>query len=90
MNNSEIQLRDTLSYLLNRMDIELLQRMLDFASGLMAGSKTDNADWWDDLTTEQQELILQGKKDIKDDKGIPHEEVEKQIQMLFEQKRKGL
>lgn len=90
MNNSEIQLRDTLSYLLNRMDSELLQRVLDYASGLLVGSKGDNQDWWDDLTLEQQALIEQGKKDIKDGKGIPHDEVKKQIQMLFEQKRKGL
>lgn len=90
MNNSEIQLRDTLSYLLNRMDNELLQRVLDYASGLLVGSKGDNQDWWDDLTLEQQALIEQGKKDIKEGNGIPHDEVKKQIQMLFEQKRKGL
>jgi hypothetical protein len=90
MNNSEIQLRDTLSYLLNRMDADLLQRMLDYASGLLVGSKSDNSDWWDDLTPEQQALIEKGKLDIQQGRGIPHEEVKKQIQQLFEQKRKGI
>ena len=40
-------------------------------------SKSDNHDWWDDLTSEQKRGIERGLRDIDQGKTIPHQEVKR-------------
>ena len=40
-------------------------------------SKSDNHDWWDDLTSEQKRSIERGLRDIDQGKTIPHQEVKR-------------
>lgn len=91
MNNSEIQLRDHLIFLLERLDTKLLQRVLDYTSGLVAGaqqvSDSDN-DWWDDLSPEQQELIDKGLSDLEKGEVVSDDDFRVQVSKLLDHKKK--
>jgi len=84
MNNSEIQLRDHLSFLIERLDIKLLQRVLDYTSGLVAGAQqVEDNDWWDDLSPEQQALIDKGLAEIEKGEVVSDDDVRMQVKQLF-------
>lgn len=65
MAQNEIQLRDALFHLLKEMDASLLQRITDYARGLMDASSEHKHDWWNELTEEEKadlkESMLQGE-----------------------------
>lgn len=45
--------------------------------------KSKNADWWDELTEKQKEDIQTSRKQILEGKGIPHSEVQKEVDKLL-------
>jgi predicted transcriptional regulator len=85
MNNSEIQLRDHLFFLLERLDNKLLQRVLDYTSGLVAGAEqTEVNDWWDDLPLDKQAHIDKGLAEIEKGDVISDKDLWAQIKQLFD------
>ena len=88
MNNSELQLRDHLLFLLESLDGKLLQRVLDYTSGLVAGAQqVEDNDWWDNLTDEQQALIDKGLSDIEKGELISDDDVRSKVNQLFENQK---
>lgn len=77
MAQNEIQLRTALIHLLQEMDAPLLQRITDYARGLMDASSEQKHDWWDNLPDDVKQDIDEGLSDIEEGNLIPMEEVMK-------------
>ncbi len=72
-----MQLRDSLSHLLQNMDANLLQRLTDYAKGLLDASSEHQQDWWNELPQSVKDGYAEGMKDIEEGNLIPMEEVMK-------------
>tara|TARA_X000000950_G_C13453572_1_gene472914 strand:+ start:240 stop:470 length:231 start_codon:yes stop_codon:yes gene_type:complete len=57
---------------------------LKFIRGLdFVQIEEEETDWYDDLTAEQKEDIETSRKQILEGKGIPHSEVQKEVDKLL-------
>ena len=55
---------------------EQLMSSLDFA-------EVNSEDWWNDISHKSKQLIKKGMQELREGKGIPHEEVRKKMDNLL-------
>ena len=55
---------------------EQLVNSLDFV-------EVDSNDWWDTISDKSKTLIQKGMEELRQGKGIPHEEVKKKVDKLL-------
>ncbi len=77
MSVAEIQ-TDLIRLIVQTNDSEFLQQMLAFFK-----SYNKDDDWWDKISDREKELIEIGAKELEEGKGIPYEEVRKEINNRF-------
>ena len=83
---NELQIRQELfRLLLDETDVTLMNY---FKAILNRKSPTQQQeyDWADELTEEQINSILEGKKDIEEGRTTPHEQVEKELDQFLKRK----
>lgn len=80
MTNADIQMRENLISLLQKMDTSLLQRLSDFAQGLLAASSEQDTDWWDELPDSVKESYERGMKDIEEGNMVTLDEMLKKYE----------
>ena len=80
MAQSEIQLRDDLSHLLQEMDAVLLQRATDYVRGLIDASNEQQTDWWNELPQSVKDSYELGMKDIEEGNMISVEDMLKKYE----------
>ncbi len=84
---NELQIRQELfRLLLDETDVGLMNY---FKSILKRKNATQEQeyDWADELSEQQIQSILQGKKDIEEGRTTPHEDVEKELDEFLKRKR---
>jgi hypothetical protein len=84
MNNMEIRVRDNISQLLHRMELDKLKQALAYLTGLAQS----DYDWADELSEEQLKIIELGTEQIKNGETFSSEEVHAGVKELLERKRK--
>jgi len=80
MTSAELK-SDLHKYIVEINDINVLTQVLEY---LRNAVKSNNADWWDSLTTEQKESINKGIEQLDNGEGIPHEKVREGISNLLD------
>jgi hypothetical protein len=65
-------------------DVLALQQIKQYFQSLI----DDKYDWWNDLTTAQQQLVKKGNDDLEKGKTVSNEVMRTKIDQFFEQKRK--
>ena len=79
MNTAELK-SDLHRLVVETNDINILTQMREYFKKLR---KTKTADWWDTLTTEQQNSINKGVEQLDNNKGITHQNVRKNVNKLL-------
>ena len=79
MNTAELK-SDLHRFVVETNDINILTQMREYFNSLR---KTKNTDWWDTLTTEQQNSINKGVEQLDNNEGIAHENVRKNVNKLL-------
>ena len=81
--------RENLIFLLQNMDIDLVQRISDFAYGVLSSPQNQEHDWWDDLTPEHQEELKAKAEAIENGTAetVSDDVVRDRIQKLIESKK---
>ncbi len=51
------------------------------------GMIREEKDWWLEISEKERQLILEGRKQLSEGKGIPHEEVRLKVQNLLKELR---
>jgi len=63
-------------------DVNILTQIKDYFKQL----KSKKTDWYDELTKQQKEDIETSRKQFREGKGIPHSEVQKEVDKLLGRK----
>jgi len=79
MNTAELK-SDLHRFVVETNDINVLMQMREYFKSLR---KTKTTDWWDTLTTEQQNSINKGVEQLDNNEGITHKDVRKQVNKLL-------
>lgn len=53
------------------------------------GMIREEKDWWLEISEKERQLILEGRKQLSEGKGISHEEVRLKVQNLLKKLRQG-
>ncbi len=59
-----------------------LDQFLEHIKGLDYAEVQSN-DWWNTISEKSKKLILKGKQELREGKGIPNEEIRKEIDKLL-------
>ena len=66
MASTQLNLREDLFAMIQQMDSNLLQRLKDYATGLVDATKEeDDNEWLDKLSEEDRKNVLEGMADIE-------------------------
>jgi len=79
MNTAELK-SDLHRFVVETNDINILTQMREYFKSLR---KTKTTDWWDTLTTEQQNSVNKGVEQLDNNEGIAHENVRKNVNKLL-------
>jgi thiamine pyrophosphate-dependent acetolactate synthase large subunit-like protein len=79
MNTAELK-SDLHKFVVETDDINILTQMREYFKSLI---KTKTDDWWNTLTTEQQNSINKGIEQLNNNKGITHENVRRNVNKLL-------
>lgn len=69
---------DLIKVIVNTDDIGFLRQVRDFFKKHQV-----TADWWDEISAYEKEMIEAGAKDIEEGKVVPHEEVSAGIKKML-------
>ena len=69
---------DLIKVIINTEDINFLQQVMDFFK-----KQNATADWWDEISDHEKEMIELGLKNIDEGRVVPHEEVRAEINKIL-------
>jgi len=82
-------IRENLIFLLQNMDMASVQRISDFAHGMLNAPNAQESDWWNDLTPKQQKELQVNLDAVNNGtaKTISSEQVRDNINQLLANKK---
>ena len=75
---------DLLRMIADTNDPDKLQLMVDWF-----GIVREEKDWWLEISEKERQLILEGRKQLEEGKGIPDEDVRLKVKKLFSDLQRG-
>ena len=82
--NSTAEIKNNLfEFIVKTNDVNILTQIQDYFKQL----KPEDADWWDELSMNQQENINRGLEQLEKGERIHHREVKARIRKLIESKK---